>query len=1033
MSVELKPSGGPDQDAGPLSFASAPPSAILAAMATTTSPMFVGRASELDRLLALLNRAESSRPAVALVAGDAGVGKTRLLAELAARAEPQGVRVLLGGCMEVGDVGLPYVPFVDAFRDLGSRPGEAELAAPLVAALPGLGRLLPKVEEGLPQLAGAQLAGAQPAGAQPAGVSRDGFEQVQLLDGVLSLLVRLSEQAPLLLVIEDLHWADRATRDLFAFLARTLRGGRIALVASYRSDELHRRHPLRPLLAELLRLPDLERIELPPFNRAELTEYLETLVGASLPAAAVDRILRRSEGNAFFAEELVAAGAVRAEVLLPEALADVLLARVETLSELAREVLKVAAVAGRRVSHQLLVAAARRPEPELEQGLREAIAAQVLVVDPVGERYRFRHALLQEVVYGDLLPGERSRLHATYARLLADQGPAAELAYHAMASHDLPGALAALVRAAADAGEVSAPAEVLHHLTQALELWDRVPDAAAVAGVDRAGLLLCAAEAASNSGEFRHAVSLGREAVAAVDAATDRLRAARAYEYLGDYLQQTSDLDEALATCRRAVELVDADPPTALRARVTAGLARVLLNARCYEEARRWCDEALAVARAAGGVSEEIHALITLGNLDQRLDKVDAALSLVRDARGKAAAAADPFLELRARYSLGAFELDRGDLAAGGAAFEEAVALAEANGLTWSGFGVQSRVLRCYSYYIAGSWDQAERLAADLDERNPAAASLSAVALYVEVGRGRAGAAGRLARIQQVHSDDEWAAYMAGGCGADLARWRGDLDQARELTDETLALLDAADEQWELSAIWPATVGLAAEADRAALARAAGDEPALAEATEAGRALLERSRTAEAQARSSGRQVGPEALAWLARAEAEWARLQGRADPDLWAAATDAFGYGYLYEQARSRWRLAEALLEAGRGEEALEPARAAHATAVRIAAAPLRVELEALARRARLDLGPGVAASEGLAGLDAHLTPRELEVLRLVAAGRSNQQIAEVLFISPKTASVHVSNILAKLGVRSRAEAAATAHRLGLDEPQRP
>ncbi|HZD00317.1 MAG TPA: AAA family ATPase, partial [Actinomycetes bacterium] len=836
-------------------------------MATTTSPVFVGRATELDRLMAALERAESGRPAVALVAGDAGVGKTRLLTELAARAEQGGARVLVGGCMEVGDVGLPYVPFIDAFRDLGSRPGEVELAAPLVAALPGLGHLLPK--------------SAEEPGPPTSAASRDGFERVQLLDGVLSLLVRLSELAPLLLVIEDLHWADRATRDLFAFLVRTLRNGRIALVASYRSDELHRRHPLRPLLAELVRVPELERVELPPFNRAELTEYLEALVGEQLPGAAVDRILRRSEGNAFFAEELVAAGAVRAEVLLPEALADVLLSRVEALSELTREVLKVAAVAGRRVGHQLLAAAAAgRPEPELEQGLREAIAAQVLVLDPVSESYRFRHALLQEVVYGDLLPGERSRLHATYARLLADRGPAAELAYHSMASHDLPGALAALVGAADEARAVSAPSEALHHLTQALELWDCVPDAPAMVGVDRVDLLLRAAEAASDSGEFRHAVSLGREAVAAIDPAADRPRAAMAYERLGDYLLQVAaEVEETLAACRRAVELVDPDPPTALRARVTAGLARVLLNARRYQEARRWCDEALAVARAAGSANEETRALITLASLEQRLDNVDIGLSLLRDARAQAAAAADSSMELRAQYNLGILELERGDLVAGRAAFEEAVALAEANGLAWSGFGIQARVLRCYTYYVAGSWDDAERLAVALDERSPAAATLSAAALYVEVGRGHPRAAARLARIQQAHGDDEWAAYMAGGCGAELARWQGDLGQARALTSATLAVLEAADEQWELSAIWLVTVGLAGEADRAAQARAAADQPALAEATEAGRALLERSRMAERQARSIGRQIGPEAIAWLARAEAEWARLEGRADP----------------------------------------------------------------------------------------------------------------------------------------------------------
>ena len=1022
MGVEPEPTtgragltSGPDPDAGPLTFPLSVAGGILAGMATVTSPAFIGRATELGRLLAMLERAGRGRPAVALVAGDAGVGKTRLLAELAGRAEGRGVRVLVGGCMEVGDLGLPYVPFVDAFRDLGSRPGEAELAAPLVAAVPALGKLLPR-------------AGEDPASTAPG--SSDGFEQVQLLDSVLTLLVRLSDLAPLLLVIEDLHWADRSTRDLLAFLVRTLRSGRIALVASYRSDELHRRHPLRPLLAELVRVPDLERVELSAFNRAELTEYLEVLVGGQVSSAAIDRILRRSEGNAFFAEELVAAGAVRAEVLLPEALADVLLGRVEALSELAREVLKVAAVAGRRVGHSLLVAAAALPEPKLEQGLREAIAAQLLVTDPVNESYRFRHALLQEVVYGDLLPGERTRLHATYARVLADRGPAAELAHHCLAAHDLPCALAALVRAAADATAVSASAEALHHLTQAIELWDRVQDAASVAGVDWVDLLLDAADAASISGEFRHAVSQAREAVAAIDAGTDRPRAALAHQLLGIYLLQAdADTDEALAHCRRAVELVDTDPPTPLRARVTASLARVLLSAREYDEARRWCDEAIAVARAVGSSSEETHALVTLAGLEQRLDNVDIGLSLLREARAKAAAASDPDLELRAQYYLGVLELDRGNLAAGGAAFAEAVALAEGSGMIWSEYGVQARMLRCYAYYVAGSWDEAERLAVAIDERSPAAASLSGVALFVEVGRGRAGAGERIARIQEAHGD-EWAGYMAGGCGADLARWQGDLDQARALTAATLALLDAADEQWELSAIWPATLGLAAEADRAARARAAADEAAEAEAIEAGRALLERSREVVRRARSIGRQVGPEALAWLARAEAEWTRLEGRADPDRWAASADAFGYGCVYEEARSRWRLAEALLAAGRRDDALAPARAAYATAVQLGADPLRGEVEALARRARLDLGPRVALSNGLAGLEALLTPREREVLGLVSAGRSNQQIAEVLFISRKTASVHVSNILAKLGVHSRVEAAAIAHRLGLDAP---
>ncbi len=973
-------------------------------MATATTPAFIGRTRELAQLLELLERAESGRPAVALVAGEAGVGKTRLLAELAAHAARGGARVLVGGCLQVGDVGLPYVPFIDAFRDVGTRPDEAELVAPLVAAVPGLGRLLPVAREGV-----------EPP---PPG---DGFEQVQLLDGVLSLLTRLSQRAPLLLVIEDVHWADAASRHLLGFLARTLRASRVLLVVSYRSDELHRRHPLRPLLAELIRIPTLERIDVPPFSREELAEYVQALVGGQVPNGAVERILARSEGNAFFAEELVAAGAVRAEVLLPDALADVLLGRIEALPELAREVLKVAAAAGRGVGHQLLLAAAGRPEAELEQGLREAIAAQILVTDPTSESYRFRHALLQEVVYSDLLPGERSRLHATYARLLADQGPAAELAYHCLAGHDLPGALAALVRAADEAHAVFAPSEALGHLTAAIELWDRVPEAASVAGVDLVDLELRAAAAASDSGEFRRAVSLARDAVAGAEG----LGAARANERLANYLLQTdTDADEMLAASRRAVELVPPEPPTALRAKVTAGRARVLQALRRYDEARRWCDEALAVARAAGSANEETHALITLAVLECRQDNAPVARSLLHDALRRAAAAGEHWLELRAQCVLGTLELDFGNLTTAREVLTEAVALAELRGLNWSDYGIQARIQRFYAHYLTGSWDEAARLAAVIDDCAPAVPSLLAVTLYLEVGRGGDGAAERLERLERVSHGDGWATYMTLGCGIEFDCWQGDPDRARTRLRAILAELEAADEQWELSSVWPSTVGLAAEADRAERARTAGDEAVMADAVRTGRGLLERARASVRQSRSTGRQVGPEALAWLARAEAEATRLEGRSDPDRWAASAEAFGYGHVYEQARSRWRLAEALLASGRRKEAQATAVAAHEVAARLGAAPLRDEIEALARRGRLDIGLGIVPANGPTGL----TPREREVLRLVAAGRSNRQIAEALYISRKTASVHVSNILAKLGVHSRGEAAATARRLGLD-----
>jgi predicted ATPase len=247
-----------------------------------TSQAFIGRADELQRLAATLERAEQGRPRLVLLAGEAGVGKTRLLLEFADQARLGGARVLAGGCVGLGDIGLAYLPVVDALRGLGNDPAEAELLAEVAMTAPGLGRLLPAV--------------VRPGSV---GVHGDGLDQLQVFDAVRVLLMRRSERSPLVVLLEDLHWADRATRDLVGFLARTLWSGRVVLVASYRSDELHRRHPLRPLLAELIRLPVVERLELAPFSRAELAAHLGAISGAPLPADQLERIHARSEATRF--------------------------------------------------------------------------------------------------------------------------------------------------------------------------------------------------------------------------------------------------------------------------------------------------------------------------------------------------------------------------------------------------------------------------------------------------------------------------------------------------------------------------------------------------------------------------------------------------------------------------------------------------------------------------------------------------------------------------------------------------------------
>ncbi len=847
-----------------------------------------------------------------------------------------------------------------------------------------------------------------------------------MFDGVGSLLVRLSEHAPLVLVLEDLHWADASTRELVAFLHQTLRTGRLLLVVTYRSDELQRRHPLWPWLAELGRRPGVGRLELAPLSRAELAEHLAALHGQRLPVAAVERIFVRSEGNPFYAEELLAVGADQAEVALPRALGEVLLARLQVLSDGAQQVLRVAGVAGRRVRHRLLVAAAGRSEPEVEMGLREAVAAGVLVAEAASESYSFRHALLQEALYGDLLPSERVRLHASFAQLLEEDGggagaSAAELAYHCLASHDLAGGLVASVQAATEAQAVHAPGERLRHLEQALALWERVPEAIRLTGVDRIDLVLGAAAAANDTGEVDRAVGLARQAIAEVDEHLDPLRAARAHERLAHYLRAGQE-EEMLQLCRHAEQLVPRDPPTPLRARVTGALAQALANTQQREEARRWGQEALAVARATASMGDEADVLITL-SMVEALHDLKKGHGLLLEAQQQAARAGHYDVELRAIHNRGWAEHDLGDLAAASATYDGGVERAWQVGLAWSQFGLAMRGGRCYFRYVAGDWDAAATLAAAVDQHVAALApQLAADALAVEVGRGEATVEERLASLTQ-----QYGAYRAMDIfvalgEAEQALWRDELERASSAIQRGRAAVGGAN-RWTLEELMLCALGLAVQARRAEQARRSADGSVLAEAVALGQTFLQRARSI---ADLSGRIIYPSvhAPAWLAKAEAEWTRVEGHSDPARWQIAVEAFSFGCIYEVARCRWRLAEALLGSGQRQQAVAAAREAYQTAVRLGAAPLRAALEALAHRARLDLGADAPPAPQAVGL----TPRELEVLGLLVDGRSNRQIAEQLFISGKTASVHVTNILAKLGVHSRLEAAARARELGLD-----
>ncbi|PWW21517.1 putative ATPase [Geodermatophilus normandii] len=970
----------------------------------------VGRAGELATLLAAVDRAAAGRGSAVLVAGDAGVGKSRLLDELAARAAGRGLRVLAGHCVDLGEVGLPYLPFVDLLRPVAAGLGDG--AAGLFAARSAAAR----------EPDAADLGGPARALRPPVDDGR-----LQLFEAVAAALAELAADTPLLVVLEDLHWADRSSRDLLRYLLARLSDEPVAVVASYRSDDLHRRHPLRPLLAELVRLPGVERLDLAPLSDAEVEQLVRGLA-AGVADRTVDDVVARAEGNAFYAEELLAAGL--AGETLPLGLTDVLLARVEQLTAAAQQVLRVAAVAGRRVRHEL-VAAVVRPtvDGDLDTALAEAVHSHLLVVDPDGA-YRFRHALVREAVLADLLPGERVRLHAAVAAHLAADpaaGTAAERAHHLRESHDLAGALSASLEAADAARCVGAPAEWLQHLETVLALWPAVPDAAERAGRGQAELLLDTAGAARRGGELHRAVALLRSAQDLLGAEGDRELRARVHYTLAQVLARIEDAASALQESTAAMELVPATPPSPVRTWTAATHARACYDAELREEGDAAAEEALAAADALGLDSAWADVAVTLVR-SQAVEGGDPAATRPRleEALARARRSGDADVEMRVLFNLATVAWEAGQSAETLRWSDVGLERARALGVEWSFYAAELRHLGVVSRYVIGDWDGSLALADRLARVPEMAAHVRAAGLLVQVGRGDPSAAGRVAWARGlVDRLDAHVLLLLATAGAevDLAAWAGDAATAVARTQEAAETLQRLWGASRLAVLRLGAMALAAVADAAATARLTGDADAERRWAEAGESVAGLARDAVADHTRVFGGHGVEATAWLARLEAESARLAGRADPVLWTAAAEAFGYGHVYEQARSRWRLAEALVATGDRDAALAPLAAAAGTARELGAAPLFAAVTALARRARLEL-PGAGRVVDTAAV---FTPREAEVLALLARGRTNRQIGSELYISEKTASVHVSNILAKLGAGSRTEAVALAASRGL------
>ncbi|MFF2786819.1 AAA family ATPase [Streptomyces sp. NPDC058049] len=996
----------------------------------SVSPVFVGRADELAVLTDALTRAAGQEPQAMLIGGEAGVGKTRLTEEFLCEADRRGAVVAVGGCVEIGAEGLPFAPFSTALRTL-HRLLPGELAAAAAGQEDELARILPEL-------------GDTPRG------PHDEESTARLFELTARMLERLAADRTVVLVLEDLHWADTSTRHLLSYLFRTLSGGRLVIVATYRADDVHRRHPLRPLLAELDRLRTVRRIELSRFNRAEVRRQLAGILAAQPDEDFVDSVFDRSDGNAFFVEELVASKESGCRTGLTESLRDLLLVRVEVLPDETQRLVRIVAEGGSTVEYPLLHAVAGLTEDELIEALRAAVGANILLATPDGDGYRFRHSLVREAVSDDLLPGERARVNRRYAEAMEADGSLvraeervirlASYWYHA---NDPAKALPAVLAASVAARRRHAYSEQLRLLERAMDLWDSAPEDVrealrpadytevyppcgcdpATTALQRLDLLAEATVAARYGGERDRALKITKTALRLLEDDNDPLRAAWFWTERSRLIAGLGRGDgwEEIA---RAQDLVRGLPPSQVHAEVLVRAASWGMLHKPGPGNLAAAERAVEYARMVGAEETELNARITVGALLTDSGDAPGGLAEMHAVRERATKLGLTMLAGRAHINL------TSQLESLGRS-REAVELAEQGAeLVRRSRLMDSEAWVCgnkaESLYSLGRWDEAAEAA-----RRTLLVGQSAAT--------RGSASARLAYLALARGELTEAAHQLVAAHAHFGSHETQPQPQHRIPLYRLAIGVAAaegrlaDVRAETSAAaaygfplgqhryaWPLLLAAAtAEADARGLP-----------AAEAGRdAALDVLRTA-------ARSLATPVPVWTAYAEyvrAELRRAEARDTLADWTAVEKAVRpLERPYLLARACHRLAEALLATGDREPAAALLREACATAERIGSRTLREDLALLAQRARLPLtgadsaaAPPVPESDPAEALG--LTSRERDVLRLVAAGSTNRKIAEELFISPKTASVHVSNILAKLGVTGRGEAAALAHRLRL------
>ena len=904
---------------------------VLSAMMGDVAPLpdatqpILGRDRELALLADLLGLAGEPRSRSVLLVGDAGVGKTRLLRELVARADAAGWQTLVGHCLDFGDSALPYLPFSELFGRLAiDRP---EAIAELTADRPVLSHLQP----GRRLISGATAEAAE------------NLERSDLLDAIHGAFDDLSEERPVLVVIEDVHWADRSTRDLLSFLfARPFRGP-VVVLASYRTDDLHRRHPLRATAAQWLRVAGVHRVQVDPLPDRDVRRLVRSLLPGPLSESDLHAIVSRAEGNAFFAEELVSATQGAHGAGLPDDLADLLLVRLDRLDDDARAVVRAAACSGRRVSHPLLAAVVGQPDEVLEAALRAAVEQNILV--RVGtDSYAFRHALAGRG--GLRRPAPR---RAGAAARGVRRGTRARTTWTARppSSPGTPGwrttrrqRCCASIEAGDEAMSVGGPDEAARHFETALEL---IADPRVGAALDPVDLAVKAGEALMASGHPERAVKLARAQLDHLPADAPAHHRARLLMSLATATMTLDNVGDPLELTTEALGLVP-DEPTAERARLLSLHARAHLFHGLDEAAAQQAMEALGLAQKLDLPSLVADVTTTLAGIDDRSGDTETAQRVLTAVIEQAHLDGDHHAELRSRYLLGSLLHERGDLAAAKAAYHAGYLLAREIGLPWAPYAFEARLMEALVAYETGDWDDTLELTMVGGQSPPpiAEAMLLSIRALVCVGRGDPTSGRLLEQLRPLWPLDGLVGISGAaaeidwyGAHRDVAAMLASFERAVEVIG--VAWSEAFQARIRLTALLlghlaDATADLS-QADRGELVAHA---PALLGGVDR---VMQRVRRRK-------RPFGPEGVAWLERTHAEHLRLRWLADVDppdadelvvAWERTVVAFEQmGHPFELARSQAHLASVLRATGQAAEAKAVAEQARAGARALGAQPV-------------------------------------------------------------------------------------------------